>query len=291
MVRRVLWAVAVLLLLTGVAAAQMQEDYLDVFMVKVKPEKRAEFEAISKKVVEANRRHKGDDWIAMATAYGEGNTVYFISARKNYADIQRAYGAFMGAVNKAYGQAGATKIFQDFDNCLVSSRSEVRRRRWDLSANVPDDIAARTKALGEARWVRTAIVHVRPGHTLDFESQLKDIKAAAEKATPQLMSLVSQSAVGQQGTVFYISALRNSLGGFDVGPPLPQLLGGEGYRKFLSSVAESVESTETIINRILPELSNAPEEIASVAPEFWRPKPTAVARLNKPKPAEAAEKR
>ena len=38
---------------------------------------------------------------------------------------------------------------------------------------------------------------------------------------------------------------------------------------------EAVFNTETYLNRYVPELSNPPEEIVSVAPEFWRPKPPA----------------
>lgn len=281
MIRKALWGVALALLLSVTAAGQTQEEYLDVFTVKVKPEKRAEFDAVAKKLADANRQHKGDTWVTMETAYGEGNTVVFISGRRSYAEIDKAFEAFIGALNKAYSKATAEKLLRDFDSSTVSSRSELRRRRWDLSSNVPADPAARAKLVGEARWVRTIIVRVRPGHRLEYEEQLQTIKAAAEKTTPKVASYVSESAVGQQGTVFYISTFRSSLGGFDGGTPLPQLLGEEGYKKFLQASSESVLSTEVTINRFLPELSNPSEEIASAAPAFWRPKPTA------PKPAAA----
>ena len=67
---------------------------------------------------------------------------------------------------------------------------------------------------------------------------------------------------------------------------LRSFLGEEGYQKYLKTASESVASTETIINRFLPELSNPPEEIVAVAPSFWRPKPAEP----KPKPAEAKPK-
>ena len=59
-------AVAVVLL-AALAAGQAQEQYLDVYIVQVKPEKRAEFDAISRKIAAANRQNKGDAWIAMET--------------------------------------------------------------------------------------------------------------------------------------------------------------------------------------------------------------------------------
>lgn len=289
MSRRVLGALALALLLSVAAAGQMQEGYLDYFIAKVKPEKRAEFDALIKRMVDSNRRHKGDAWLTTETVYGEHNTVYFGSLRRNYAEMEQGFGAFMGALNKAYGPAGTAKLMQDFNNCLVSSRSEVRRRRPDLSANAPADAAALSKLIGESRWARTVIVRVRPGRLGDYQAQLQTNKAAAEKATPRITTLISQSAGGQQGTVFYITTLRSSLAGFDTaGTPLPQLLGQQGYQKYLATARESVLSTETIINRFVPELSNPPEEIVSASPDFWRPKPAPAAKA-KAKPAEGAK--
>lgn len=290
MIRRAICALAVSLLLAAAAAGQMQEDYLDVLIAKVKPEKRADFDMAVKKMADANQRLKGDTWVATEITYGEGNTISFTSARRSYADIEKGYEVFVGALNKAYGPAGAGKIFQDFSSATVSTRGEVRRRRWDLSANVPEDPAARTKLLGEARWAITTAVHVRPGQILNFEAGAREIKAARERDNSKPVFLVSQAVAGQHGTVFYFTSLQSSLGGLDAITPLSQALGEEGFRKFLSTAAESVESAETFISHFLPELSNAPEEVAAVAPGFWRPKPVAAAKP-KPKAAEAGEKK
>jgi hypothetical protein len=275
------------LLLSASAAGQTPEGFLDVFAVKVKPEKRAEFDAIVKKMVDANRKNKGDTWLSGEVAYGEGNTVNFTSFRANYDGIEKGFESFMSALGKAYGQAAAGKIFQDFSNCIVSTRSELRRRRPDLSANLPANPAAVNKLIGESRWVRTTMVRVRPGRTADYEAQLKIIKAAADKDSSRMPTLISQSVAGVQGTTFYITALRSSLAGFDTAvTPLPQLIGESGYSAYQKTVAESVLSTETIISRFLPELSNPPEEIASASPDYWRPKPPAA----KPAPATSGAK-
>ena len=69
-----------------------------------------------------------------------------------------------------------------------------------------------------------------------------------------------------------MTTLQSSLAGFDAIPPIQQTLGEEGYAKFLKANAEAVSSTETVINHFLPDLSNAPEQIAAAAPDFWRPK-------------------
>src|SRR2546427_471431 len=133
MKRKVLGVWGCGMLFASMGLGQGQQAYLDVFIAKVKPEKRAEFDAICKKIAEANRRFKGDNFLASDAVYGEGNTVSFVSPRGSYRDIEKASDVFLSSLKKAYGQAGADKLFQDLNNTLASSRSEVRRRRWDLT--------------------------------------------------------------------------------------------------------------------------------------------------------------
>ena len=141
-----------------------------------------------------------------------------------------------------------------------------------MSSNAPSDPVAFAKLVAGSRWLRTTAVHVRPGQNNHFEAILKDLKAARDKASPSQVMLVSQAVAGQEGTVYYVTNLQTSLAGFDAVPAVQQLLGNEGYDKFLKASAETVENTETSINRFIPEISNAPDEVASNAPDFWRPK-------------------
>jgi len=274
---------ALTILLTGGATAQTRDEYLDVSINHVKPDKRTDFDALGKKIADANRRNKGDRWLAYEVAYGEQNTVYFTSTRKNFAAIDQGITAFMAAMKEAFGQAGTDKILQDVNSCLTSSQAEIRRRRWDLSYNVPEDAAAMSKLVGESRWIRTTIVHVRPGHNDAFEEQARAIKQAAESSNPRLTTLVAQSAVGQHGVAYYFTALRSSLAGYDGAKPFKEILGEEGYAKFTKALADDVSSTDTLLGHFLPELSNAPDEVSATSLDFWRPKPPAAAMKGKPK--------
>lgn len=284
--RRVLVAAGLAMLFSVVATAQMPDGYLDVTIARVKPDKRTEFDSINKKMAEANRKYHGDTWIAMETSYGENNVVTFVSTRSSYAGAEKALDAFIGALSKAY-PGGADKFFQEFNNTVVSLRSEFRRRRWDLSANVPGDPAAYAQMVGQARWLRTARVRVKPGHSLDYEAQLLAIKAAAEKASDKPTFFVSQAVAGQEGTVYYISWLKPSMSGFDGGTPLRQMLGEDAFQSYIKAVAESVQGSETIINHFLPELSNPPADVVAASPDYWTPKPKAAP---KPKPMTEAAK-
>jgi hypothetical protein len=272
--------------LVGSAHAQMTNNYLDVGIVIVKPEKRGEFEAIIKKMVDANRKHQGDSWVTSEMMFGPGNTFTYVSPRQNYAGVEQGYGSFMGAMQKSLGGAGSAKLMQDFGNCLSSSRGEFRRRRWDLSANAPTSEAAMNQIVGQGRWLRTAIIRVRPGRGRDYEAQLSALKRARESHATKVPTFVSQSVAGLSTTVYYVTNIVNSLGALDRVPSVPDVLGEEGYKNYLKTVSEVVLSNEINVSRIVPELSHMNEAVVSVAPEFWRPKPPVAA---KPKATTAAE--
>jgi hypothetical protein len=109
--------------LAAPVAVQAQGDYLDVYIVKVKPEKLADFQALTKKWADANHRYNGDRWLALQAVYGEGNIYQFTSTRKDYADIDKTNEAVMAAVNKAFGKEAGQKMEQDFNSCVVPRRT------------------------------------------------------------------------------------------------------------------------------------------------------------------------
>jgi hypothetical protein len=275
--RKALWALIVVVCLAAPVAVRAQGDYLDVFIAKVKPEKVADFQALTKKWVDANRRFNGDRWVASEAVYGEGNVYQFTSTRKDYAEIDKVNEAGMLAANKAFGKDAAQKMGQDWTNCLVWSRTELRHRRWDLSRKAPKDAEAYAKFIGESRLLRSTAVHIRPGHAADFEALMKDVKEAGEKNPDTQPVFVSQVVEGGKGATFYLSTLRSSMGGFDHNPTAKEILGDEGFKKLQQIVAETYETTESTLYRFVPELSNPPDEVAKVASDFWRPKALVVA--------------
>jgi hypothetical protein len=222
----------------------------------------------------------------MQAQYGEGGVYQFTSTRKDYADTDKAGEAFMLAANKAFGKEAAQKMNQDFDSCLVWSRAELRRRRWDLSRKAPQEAEAYAKLIGESRLLRTTAVHIRPGRVPDFEALMKDVKEAAEKNADTRTVFVSQVVEGSKGSIFYVSTLRSSLGGFDHNPTTREILGEEGFKKFQQISVDAVEIADSTMYRFNPELSNPPEEVAKVAMDFWRPKAVIVAAA---KPRSAME--
>jgi hypothetical protein len=265
---------AMALIFAESAAAQIYEGYLDVLTCKVKPERRADFDAVNKKMADANRRYKGDIFLTSQVEYGEQNTVIFTSGRENYAAIEKGMAAYEGALKEAFGPA-ASALDKQFNACLISSQSELRKRRGDLSINLPKDMPSVLKVVGSSRWVRTVAVHVRPGRIIDYEQQLKAVKEAIERGNPSgPMVLVSQGVAGERGGIFYLTSFRTALADFDkASPPLPQLLGDDGYQQYRKSTADNVQFSEVTLSRFLPELSNPPKDVADASLDFWNPKP------------------
>jgi hypothetical protein len=270
------------------AQGQMMGDYLDVFMVKVRPEKRADFDTVNKKIADANRKAKGDFWLATQAEYGEVNTVQFLSQRQNYAAVESGMNAFMGAIKEAYGPGGMPKMMAEFNSTILSGRGEIRRRRWDLTANGPEDADAYNKIVGGARWIRTMQIRVRNGREDDFEEHVKEAKTALEKSS-KLSYFVSQVVVGGPGSTYYVSTLLPSLAALDSAPKLAELMGKESYATWVKAVSEDEMTSETILMRVMPEMSNPPEGIVKVDPDFWRPKHMAAEARLAPKPALTAK--
>src|SRR6267143_5606803 len=110
--RRAFCGLAVMVSLAMPASVQAQESYLDAYIVKVKPEKTAEFTALVKKWAVANRENGGDRWITTETLYGDSDVYVFTSTRHSYAEIDQANESVMAAVSKAFGPEGLGRLMQ-----------------------------------------------------------------------------------------------------------------------------------------------------------------------------------
>ena len=263
-------------LMAGALAAQpAAQGYLDVGILKVKLDKRAEFDGLAKKFAAANRAHKGDNWVAYGVEYGEQDLVYFVSTRANYGEIDTGQKAFMDSLSKSYGAAGVQKLMADGNSYLVSSRSEIRTRRPDLSANLPRDNAALENLVGKSHFLRIVTIRTRPGRGPGFEAQLRAIKDATEKGMPGRVTTVSQSGVGQPVGIYYLTNFGDSMAALATPKTLPELLGDRAYRDFTRANADDTLGAEITIARFLPELSNPQADIAAADPAFWNPKPAA----------------
>ncbi len=288
MVNKALAIAGAVSLAAGVALAQSQAELIDVYAVKIKQEKRLEFESAVRKFAEANRRNSGDHWIAYSAVYGAPQgTVVFASLRQNMGEIDSAFEMTDKALTKAIGAANLPKFFSDFSNTVASEQSEIRMRRPDLSVNLPDTADERARLVGESRLLRFMTVRAKPGMVPAVLDIWAKIRSAMEKEGVKHTIAVSQALTGEGG-VFYFTSYAKTYGEFDTQAfDLAKALGDEEYRNLQKDIAAAVADSRTDIYRMSPELSNAPENILAAAPEYWKPKPLMAV---KPKPAAVAAK-
>lgn len=272
--------------LAPLAAAQGQ--YLDDYVIRIKPEKRVDFDSVSRKIAEANHKAKGDTFIGFERIYGPDYTAMFVAQRENFAAIEDAMKAFTSAINEAYGVGGMKKMMADATPTVQSALARLRVRRPDLSSNAPQDVTAYNQMLGNARFLRTTEYHVKTGRGPDFEKLSMQVKEAYEKNNQSAPILVSQAVAGVSGTIYYVSMLAPNMATFDSSPSVRKLLGDEEYMELSKGIAECLESSETSFYRMVPEWSNPAKEVADVAPDFWHPKVASMAKP-KAKPAEVAK--
>lgn len=250
------------------AAAQLPK-YLDIFTVKIKPEKHADFMSAARKIADANRRNQGDYFLAWTAEYGEPG-ITFTTRRSDMSAVEQGMDMFRKATHEAFG-AGAEKFMQDLMGSTNDARAEIRAFRWDLARHAPEQQADMDRVVGNARWNRTITLRVKPDRREDFEAWLRDTKPAMEKADPEPV-FITQSYLGQEGTEYYVTHFAATLGDMEKRPSVRDMLGEEGFQDYQKRMGEDVIMARTTLSRALPELSNVPESIVNVSRDFWAPK-------------------
>lgn len=275
-------AALAMLMYAGMAAAQPTAEVLEVYTAKVKPDRREDFEASVKRMAAANRKHGGDRWIAIQTVYGADHGTYsMVSVRPSIGAAEAAMGAFMQAMSKQLGaQLGA--FFKGFSATVITETAELRVRRNDLSLNLPESQAERLKLAGQSQYLRILRLRMLPGQVVEFIEIWKKMREALEAAGVKDPITVSQALTGPAG-VFYITTYAKNMGDFDSQSiNLPKAMGEAAYREIQQQVARITAESHTEIRRIIPEMSNPPDEVAAAAPGYWTPQPPAAKRPEKP---------
>jgi hypothetical protein len=177
MKKTLIWCLIGLFSLGSAARSQArQASYLDVYIAKLKPEKATEAEAIAKKITDANRHNNGDHVVVEQPVYGDPYTLIFVS--------QRDYAMWIKAATLLRLSTGlrqeAQKVFNDWNNCLVSARSQLRIRRADLSSKMPAD----PQLLPNWSVNPHPPLCVTARAMMEFETQIKETPTPTKWRTP-----------------------------------------------------------------------------------------------------------
>ena len=265
-------------------ATSDQSSYMELSWLRVKQDKVAEFGQMSARIADANRRRKGDTWVAYADLYGRDNYIWFAAARPSLADVEPAMNKMMGAVKEFMGYT-PDRFFAEASKTVESSGTELWRHRYDLSWNVKDS-ADWQAHLAKAHYVAVVTIHVKPGKTVEAEKQIKMVSDAVAGSDNTTVGLVSQLIMGGDAGRMFIRVPFESV--TEVGTMISarKALGEEGYRTFSEMSAQDFVSVDYSLKRLVPEWSNPPAGFVEANPAMWKVKPVVTA---KPKPAAASK--
>ena len=268
------------------AIAQSRPAYLEVSKAQVRGDKSKEYDDAIHKLIDVNRKYKGDHWIALTTEYGDTGTYLFSSSRDTLASVETGGEAFMKALKEGLGPM-ADKLMRDL-GAWSTFRSEMRRRRWDLSVHPPADAAAMADLIGHSRWIRTLRLDMKPGRALDYVEAWKGFQTELESISPPVTALVSESITGTPA--MYVGLYYKSMADMDKEAAAVQpALSSAAYMNLAKATAGAIDKTNWEIHRVRPDLSNPPDEVLNADPAFWKPKPMAAPA--KPKTDTTAEKK
>jgi hypothetical protein len=259
--------------------SQSMPMYLELSRAQVKSDRVREFEEGGKRIADLNRRLKGDRWIALSTEYGDSGTYLFSSSRENMAAIETGMEAFMRSMKEGLGPT-AEKFLRDVTGNTNSFKSEIRRRRWDLSVHPPTDAAGMNDLVGHSRWVRSIQVDVKPGRGPEYVEAWKKFQAELGEVTPPVTALVSESATGKP-SIFVVLYYKSMAQMDSENTAIQKAIASDAYRNLGKVSGEAVAMTNWEIHRFRPELSNPPDEIVNADPTFWKQQPMAVTSSKK----------
>lgn len=253
----------------GLAKAQSLPVYLDLSRSQVRGEKSKDFEDAVHKLIEVNRKYKGDRWVALTTEYGESGTYLFSSSRDSMAAVESGGEAFMKALKEGMGPLG-DKLMRDL-GAWSTFRAELRRRRWDLSVHPPADAAGLATLVGQSRWIRTLRLDVKPGMAADYVNAWKGLQHELEKVLPPVTVLVSESVTGPPA--MFVGLYYKSMADMDTEVAAVQkALTSTAYMNLSKVTAMAIDKSNWEIHRVRPDLSNPPDEVFNADPAFWKPK-------------------
>jgi len=283
--RRYLTLACIAFCCTGVSRGQQSDKPFPVnelWWGKIKQDRVAEFGTLATRIADANRRGKGDNFIAATDFYGNEGTVYVQSSRSSMDEIEPAMTKFYGSIREYLGFS-PERFAAEVSKLVDESHTELRIRRPDLSVSKDPDTSNR--AFGSAKYVVSVRYNVKVGHLPGAERQFLQVKKAADSSAAVTMPVaISQSMAGKPGMTFYVLIPLASIADYGRTPSIRKVLSEEAYEQFAREFPENFESVDTRVLRVVPEWSNPPAAVVQVDPKFWNPKPAATA-----KPRQATE--
>ncbi|MGO9324951.1 MAG: hypothetical protein ACLP07_10355 [Terracidiphilus sp.] len=257
------------LLATKPAAAQMPSGvnpppkYIFLSNVAIKPNMTGSFIANESTEVEAERDAKAPiQYFGMLSITGSPHALFF-AGFNSFADMQKEHDQGMAdpKLQEALKSGDAAEA-----PALSDTHGSIYKYRDDLSLNAAVDIS-------QMRFFDITLFHVRYGHYEDWEHLVK-IYEKAYSSIPNAHWAMFEKLYGEDSDrtfilVTPIKALSEEDQAMIDGDNLPKTVGADQMQLMRDLGSQTVESSESDLFAIIPQISYVPDAWLTASPDFW----------------------
>ncbi len=257
------------LLSTKPAAAQMPSGvnpppkYIYLTNVAIKPNMTGSFIANESTEVQAQRDAKAPiQYFGMLSITGSPHALFF-AGFNSFADMQKEHDQGMAdpKLQEALKSGDAAEA-----PALSDTHGSIYKYRDDLSLNPAVDIS-------QMRFFDITLFHVRYGHYEDFEHLVKIYEKAyssiANAHWAMFEKLYGQDSDRTFILVTPIKALAEEDQAMIDGDSLPKTVGADQMQLMHEMGSQTVESSESDLFAIVPQISYVPDAWLTASPDFW----------------------
>lgn len=237
--------------------------YLYLSNATIKPGLFAQFERLESG--EAQALHEANapgHHIGMASITGNDHAIFF-AGYDSFAEMQKDH-------EETFSNAKLAEALRSGDEAeaaMVSqSTGSIYVYRKDLSLNAPVDIS-------QMRFFDITLYRIRRGHHQDFARLAKlYMKAFASNPDIHWATFEKMYGVGSD-SIFIVVAPLKSLSGVDAevaaSDKLPSSVGADQIQVLRDLGASTIESSESDLFAVIPQISYVPEAWVTAQPNFW----------------------
>ena len=257
------------LLSTKTAAAQMPSGvnpppkYIYLSNIAIKPNMSGSFIADESSEVQAQRAAKAPiNYFGMLSITGSPHALFF-AGFNSFADMQKQHDQAMSDT-KLQGTLKSTDA--DEAAALSQTYGSIYKYRDDLSLNSAIDIS-------QMRFFDITLFHVRYGHYEDWEHLVK-LYAKAYSSIANAHWAMFEKLYGEDSDrtfilVTPIKALAEEDQAMIDGDSLPKTVGADQMQLMRELGSQTVESSESDLFAIVPQISYVPDAWLTDSPDFW----------------------
>jgi len=257
------------LLSTKPAAAQIPSGvapppkYIYLSNIAIKPNMTGTFIANESSEVQAERAAKAPvNYFGMVSITGSPRALYF-AGFDSFADMQKEHeqGMADAKLQDALKSADAAEA-----PALSETHGSIYKYRDDLSLNPAVDIS-------QMRFFDITLFHVRYGHYEDWEHLVK-IYMKAYSSIANAHWAMFEKLYGEDSDrtfilVTPIKALAEEDQAMMDSDSLPKTVGADQMQLMHEMGSQTVESSESDLFAIVPEISYVPDAWLTASPDFW----------------------